>query len=289
MISVVMPVRNAAGVVGQQLGALARQTYRGRWELVVADNGSVDGGGAAAVDRWRSRVPELRMVDASARRGASAARNLGAEHASGEALAFCDADDVVAPGWLAALATALETHDFVAGACDHETLNPGGTANWHARSFETAAPVAMDFKPYASSANMAVSRAAFFEVGAFDERFAHLGAAGEDIDLSWRLQLSGHGLHFEPGALIFYRHRHDLHGVWRQNLNYGMADVLLYQRYRAHGLRPRPLGRALLGYRGLLLRLPELGRRGSRGIWLRDAGHRWGRVRGSIRERVVCL
>jgi GT2 family glycosyltransferase len=288
MISVVMPVHNAAGVVGEQLDALAGQAYSGAWELVVADNGSTDGS-RAMVERWRDRIPGLRVIDASARRGAAAARNLGAGAAGGDGLAFCDADDVVAPGWLATLARALEGHDFVAGTCDHEALNPGATANWHARSFETELPVTMGFLPYATSANMAVSRAAFLEAGGFDEGFARVRAAGEDIDLSWRLQLGGHRLHFEPDALVYYRHRHHLREVWRQNLHYGMADVLLYKRYRAHGLRPRPLRQALRGFRGLLVRAPALVRPGSRGLWLRDAGHRLGRVRGSVHERVLFL
>jgi glycosyltransferase involved in cell wall biosynthesis len=288
MISVVVPVYNAAGIVAQQLDALAHQTYLGAWELVVADNGSTDGS-VALVEGWRDRLPHLRVVDASTRRGAAAARNLGARAAGGDALAFCDADDVVAPGWLAALAGALEGHDFVAGRCDHETLNPGATANWHARSFEVELPVTMNFLPYASSANMAVSRTAFLELDGFDEAFTRLGAAGEDIDLSWRLQLNGHDLHFEPDALVHYRHRHDLREVWRQNLLYGKADVLLYKRYRAHGLRPRPLRQAVRGFRGLLVRAPELARRGSRGLWLRDAGHRVGRMEGSIQERTLFL
>jgi GT2 family glycosyltransferase len=288
MISVVLPLYNGASVVGEQLAALAGQAYPGAWELVVADNGSTDGG-AAMVERWSDRIPGLQVVDASARRGAAAARNAGARAAAGDGLVFCDADDVVAPGWLAAMAETLQGHDFVAGACDHEMLNPGAAANWHARSFQTGLPVAMNFLPYASSANMAVSRAAFFEVGGFDESFAAVGAAGEDIDLSWRLQLGSHRLRFEPGALVYYRHRHDLREVWRQNLHYGMADVLLYRRYRAHGLRPRPLGQAMRGFRGLLVRAPALVRRGSRGVWLRDAGHRVGRLRGSVQGRTFFL
>jgi glycosyltransferase involved in cell wall biosynthesis len=287
-ISVVMPLHNAAGVVGQQLDALAGQSYSGAWELVVADNGATDGS-PAMVRRWRDRIPGLQVIDASARQGAAAARNLGVRAATGDALAFCDADDVVAPGWLAALAKALKDHDLIAGMCDHELLNPGTTVNWHARSFETELPITMGFLPYATSANMAVSRAAFFEVDGFDEGFAVVGAAGEDIDLSWRLQLRGHRLHFEPDALVYYRHRHDLREVWRQNLHYGMADVLLYKRYRAHGLRPRPLSQALRGFRGLLIRTPALMRRGSRGLWVRDAGHRLGRLQGSVQERMLFL
>jgi GT2 family glycosyltransferase len=147
----------------------------------------------------------------------------------------------------------------------------------------------MGFLPYASSANMAVSAAAFRVAGGFDEGFADLGAAGEDVDLSWRLQLAGYGLHFESAALVRYRHRRQLGDIWRQNVSYGMADVLLYRRYRDHGLRPRTLRHTLGSYRGLVLRVPDLSRRASRGVWLRDAGHRWGRACGSLQQRVAFL
>jgi glycosyltransferase involved in cell wall biosynthesis len=288
IVSVVLPLLNAAPVLDQQLQALAGQTYTGAWELVVADNGSTDAS-LDVVERWRERLPALRVVDASDRGGAAAARNLGAELARGDAIAFCDADDVVAPGWLAALSGALQHHDLVAGSHEHDALNPGGTANWHGRSFETGPPVAMDFRPFASGSNMAVSRAAFFQVGGFDEQFGRLGAAGEDVDLSWRLQGAGHRLHFEPDAVVFYRHRHELRGVWRQYLQYGLADVWLYERFRGHGMRPRPLGQILRGYRALVRRLPALRHEGPRGAWVRDAAYRWGRVQGSINGRVMFL
>src|SRR5688500_9296124 len=97
--SVVVPVRDGAATIGEQLAALAQQDFPGSWEVVVADNGSRDGT-ADVVRSFRDRLPGLRLVDASARPGASHARNAGAAAATGEVLAFCDADDVVDPGWL---------------------------------------------------------------------------------------------------------------------------------------------------------------------------------------------
>ena len=67
------------------------------WEVVVADNGS-DDGTRACVQRWSERHPRIHLVDASARRGAAAARNIGVRSARGRLLAFCDADDVEAAG-----------------------------------------------------------------------------------------------------------------------------------------------------------------------------------------------
>ncbi|MYR59535.1 glycosyltransferase, partial [Streptomyces sp. SID625] len=79
---------------------LGRQTYQGPWEVVVVDNGSVDGTPEVA-RAARAVLPALRIVDARDRAGESYARNRGIAEARGDLVAFCDADDVAAEGWLA--------------------------------------------------------------------------------------------------------------------------------------------------------------------------------------------
>ena len=106
LVSVVVPIRNAEDHVGEQLAALAGQTYRGPWELLVVDNGCSDRS-IQIVESFRERLPSLVVVDATPRRGLGRARNAGAAAAAtGPLLAYCDADDVVARDWLAALAEA---------------------------------------------------------------------------------------------------------------------------------------------------------------------------------------
>ena len=114
-LSVVIPVRDAAAVVPDQLGALRAQRWEGHWEVVVAlDAGSADAT-ADVVGRYADGWPRLRIVDAPPGGGPGSARNVGAAAAAGSALAFCDADDVVAPGWVAAMGDALRHHEFVTG------------------------------------------------------------------------------------------------------------------------------------------------------------------------------
>src|SRR4051812_33344836 len=114
LVSVVVPVRNGADTLSGQLRGLAGQTYAGEWEVVVADNGSTDSTRAIA-ELWRPELPHLRVVDAGASGGPAAARNRGAAAAEGEFLAFCDADDIVTPDWLASLVEAGLDHDIVTG------------------------------------------------------------------------------------------------------------------------------------------------------------------------------
>ncbi|HEX2029439.1 MAG TPA: glycosyltransferase [Nitriliruptorales bacterium] len=277
-----MPVRDAGRWIEAQLEGLARQTYTGPWELVVADNGSTD----ATLDilrRWEDRLP-LRVVDASSRPGAGAARNIGAAAARGESLAFCDADDVVAPGWLEACVGALRASDFVAGSFDHHSLNPGLRAGWHWNSHVTSAPLGLCFLPYACSGNMAVSRRAFERVGGFSD-----DPIGHDMDLSWRLQLAGYPLHFEPSAVVAYRHRERLGQVWRQHVDYGAAGALLYKRFRSSGVPRHSLLRALYGYLRLIRSSAQLVSRETRGEWLWAAAGKYGQLLGSLRYRVQFL
>src|SRR5579875_3680549 len=63
LVSVIIPVRNAAKTLGETLGGLARQDYRGQWEVIVADNGSSDRPGEV-VSEWYGRLPGLRLVHA---------------------------------------------------------------------------------------------------------------------------------------------------------------------------------------------------------------------------------
>ncbi|HEX5945088.1 MAG TPA: glycosyltransferase family A protein [Acidimicrobiales bacterium] len=120
-ISVVVPARNAVDVLGAQLDALAAQEVPVPWEVVVADNGSTDGTRELAA-AWHDRLP-VRVVDASAHAGVNHARNRGVHAAHGELVLCCDADDVVAPGWVAAYWHTRDGWDMAGGFIGVDALN----------------------------------------------------------------------------------------------------------------------------------------------------------------------
>src|SRR5689334_3298813 len=95
-ISVIIPAFNAAAHLAQCLDSVIAQ-HGMRLDVIVVDDGSSDGT-RSLINRYRRRVRYLR----TARRvGPSAARNLGAQAARHDLLAFFDADDMMAPGRLA--------------------------------------------------------------------------------------------------------------------------------------------------------------------------------------------
>lgn len=277
MLSVVVPVRNEAAHLDEQLAALATQTYTGEWELIVADNGSTDDTRERA-RAWGDRLP-VRVVDASARAGCGPAKNRGVAVAHGDAFVFCDGDDVVEPGWLAAHAAALEHADVVAGAIVPFTDGgPVGTG-----PVPTRPPTLLGWLPYAQGANSSVRRAAYARAGGFREANRH----AEDVELSWRVQLDGGTFAYAPEAVVHKRVPATVAALLRQHYRYGTCDVDLYERYREHGVTRPPARDLARTYGGLVARLPGLGTPTVRRRWASQAGRRAGRLVASARRRVL--
>lgn len=93
-LSLVVPVHNAAPWLRACLDSLLTQT-RSPDEIIAVDDRSTDGS-AALLAEYASRYPALRII-AGDGKGAAAARNLGIDHASGQWIAFVDADDWCEP------------------------------------------------------------------------------------------------------------------------------------------------------------------------------------------------
>lgn len=232
-LTVVIAARNAIGTLPAQLDALAAQDPPLRWEVIVADNGSIDG----TRDLVRARAaewPVLRLVSADGTVGAGHARNLGAMAAGGRWLAFCDADDVVGTGWVAALAAALPDSALVAGRLEWRRLNDVAARRSRALpqqdSLQSTAP--LDRLWHASASNLAVRAEVFHALGGFDVAARYL----QDTDLCWRAQLSGVPLAFAPDAVVHMRLRRGLRAAWRQGRNTGTGERWLTARYA--GLAP---------------------------------------------------
>ena len=98
-LSVVIACFNEEATLAEQFEGLAIQEWSRPCEIVFVDNGSTDDSRAIA-EHYQTRLGNLRIVDASAKRGKSFALNQGVEAALGESIAFADADDQVAPGGL---------------------------------------------------------------------------------------------------------------------------------------------------------------------------------------------
>jgi glycosyltransferase involved in cell wall biosynthesis len=282
-ISVVIPCRNAASVIGHQLEALCRQTCLRPWEVIVVDNNSTDDT-RKAVERFQDCLPRLRLVQASGRSGAAHARNVGVEAARGENVAFCDADDEVGGGWLAAVDAALMEHEAIAFRIETEKLNGPSP---HRRVPQSEGLQQYTYPPYLpySGATIALRRRLHQALGGFDESML----ACEDADFSWRLQHTGVKLHFAADAIMHVRLRSSVRDMCRQARLWGEYNVVLYKKFRPLGMPPLRRLPGLRNLLGIFRRVPQLASARNRQGWLWEASWATGRLIGSVKYRVWAL
>jgi GT2 family glycosyltransferase len=208
----------------RQVDAVVRQVLPQPFEVILSVNVPHAGTLELLTSRWVGQHRcVVRAIDSSDRRGAAHARNVGAAAAAAELLAFCDADDVVHPGWLAELVAALDTFEAVSGNVV-DVFPAERMASWHPPTTPGGLPTFLD-RPYVLTGNLGVRRSAFEAVGGFDESLTRC----EDIAFGWALTSHGFSIGFAPEAVLSYYHRPGLRAMLRQHYLYGrgMSETLV--------------------------------------------------------------
>jgi GT2 family glycosyltransferase len=222
--SVVICAYNAASTLEDNLASLARLRYP-NYEVIVVNDGSHDRTAGIA-----ARYP-FKLISVP-NGGLSAARNLGLGAATGEIVAYTDADTRVDEDWLSYLVQPFLTTDAVgvggpnvvppddAWVAQCVARSPGGPT--HVLLNDTVAE-------HIPGCNMAFRRWALEEVGGFDPTYTK---AGDDVDICWRLQGRGWHLTFSPSALVWHHHRNSVKAYWRQQVGYGEGESFLEHRHQ---------------------------------------------------------
>jgi len=285
-LSVIIPCYNAVDTIADQLDALATQQYSEPWEILIVNNRSTDST-MEIVGQYRQRFSNLRIIEAAERQGQPYALNVGAQTATGEALLFCDADDVIGEGWVAAMGEALSEYDFVSGPFEIEKLNRSSLQNNRVNPQPTGIQeyTYPPYLPHTGGGNMGVKRSVFAAVGGFDESMPYLF----DTDFCWRVQLAGTKLHVAPQAILHVRYRDTPYSIFKQARNYGEYNVLLYKKYRQQGMPKLSWKKGVRAWLDLLLSLPEIRHNEERAQLLWGIGWRLGRLYGCLKYRVLAL
>jgi GT2 family glycosyltransferase len=249
----VIPVHDAADVIGDQMQALCAQSDVDHFEVIAVLNRCTDGS-AQVIEAFADRL-DMRVVTADRLASAAYARNTGAASARSHRVLFCDADDRVSPTWVRDLVNGLDVADFVGGRV---LVDRDGLAEWAYRYFyadkEAGLLVREGRIPYPISASMGIRKDALSAVGGFDENFS--GASGEEADLAIRLVRAGFRVGFVDGAVLRYRPRTGFRELSRQQRARAFSNSRLSLREGVEISRPsislqalrtvRRLGRRIL-------------------------------------------
>jgi len=193
--SVVTPVYNAGPRLDEAVACVARQTFTG-WEHVIVDDGSTDLPTRRALDRAAAQ-PGV-VVHRTENRGPAAARNVAIEHARGAYVLPLDADDTLAPTFLARTCAALDGSPEVGVVHTWVGLVGGHTGTWRTGPFAIPALLAR----CTLHVSALYRRELWVNAGGYDPAFQE---RGEDWDFWIRLAAAGAIAREVPEALAFYR------------------------------------------------------------------------------------
>jgi glycosyltransferase involved in cell wall biosynthesis len=233
-VSIVIPTYGRPGQLAECLRSIADLDYpRDRFEVLLVDDGGptpLDHMVAPFHSRMRCRL--IRQVNA----GPSVARNTGAEHASGEYLAFTDDDCRLDSGWLRALAAVwADLPDCMVGGL---TLN--GAAGVYSATSQLIVDVVYrhynadpEHARFVASNNMALPARGFREIDGFDPSFR----AAEDRDFCDRWLHRGHRIVYTPGARVLHVKPMNAAAFWRQHFHYGRGAEQFNRRRAQRGSR----------------------------------------------------
>ena len=233
-VSVVVCAYNAERTMDQCLASLGVLNYPD-YEVIVVNDGS------------RDRTLEIAQsygycrIISQTNKGLSVARNVGAHAATGEIVAYTDSDCVADPDWLIYLVSKMEASNLAACGGPNfpppeDDLVPATVAV--APGGPTHVLISDEVAEHIAGCNMAFRRDVLLSLGGFDPIYR---AAGDDVDICWRLQDAGYTIGFSPAAVVWHFRRNTVAAYCAQQRGYGKAEALVYSK---HPFRFNLLGQA---------------------------------------------
>jgi len=208
-ISAVIPAYNVEKYIKRSIESVLGQKFK-PVEIIVVDDGSTDGT-ANAVHEYGNSVRYLYQQNS----GTSAARNSGIQAATGDWIAFLDADDEWLPHHLENAAKIVRSYPDLQwyGAAVDQYINDTGELIYKYKEKKSGLMVdnayfsdyMIAFPPYAhfASPTMVIRKSVFEEVGLFDKE----KKIGEDLDMWFRISLKypNVGYNHTSGAKVYKR------------------------------------------------------------------------------------
>jgi GT2 family glycosyltransferase len=219
-VSVVVCSYNGAATLRECLDSLTRLNYPD-YEVILVDDGSGD-----ATPQIAAQFPGVHTIRQE-NLGLSAARNVGANAATGAIIAYTDADCVADPDWLHYLVDAMCRQQVEAiGGPNLPPIDDSWTAQCIAASPGGPSHVMLDdqLAEHVPGCNMAFRRELLLEIGGFDPQFRQ---AGDDVDLCWRWIEAGYRIGYAAAAVVWHHRRNTVRAFLRQQKGYGRSEAML--------------------------------------------------------------
>jgi cellulose synthase/poly-beta-1,6-N-acetylglucosamine synthase-like glycosyltransferase len=229
-ISIVIPAFNEGKNIIECVRSLKAQGFpKNDFEIIPVDNNSTD--------NTLELIKNLNITyTVECKKGPAAAKNAGIKIATGNIIAFIDADCIATKDWVKNIVSGFDKPDVgcVAGsisAMGDDNLSPLERFLIEKGHLSQTQHIEHSFLPFAATANAAYRKQVFDKIGLFDEKLF----IGEDADLSWRMQLfTNYKIKYIPDAEVFHPYESRPKELFRQKRRHAYGSVVLYRKYRKY-------------------------------------------------------
>jgi len=213
-ISVIIVNWNGKHFLGECLSAMRRQKFTD-FETILVDNGSTDG----SVDYIRAQFPEVRLLALPRNLGFTGGNLAGYELAAGNLIVLLNNDTEAHPAWLEEIHKGsleyLEAGSFASKMMYFDDRQRIENCGFHVSTAGTTAELGRNEfdgpdwtfarKVFGACGGAAAYRRSMLDdIGFLDPDFFMIY---EDVDLSFRAQLSGYECVYLPQAVVYHRYR----------------------------------------------------------------------------------
>jgi len=230
-LSVIVPAYNEEKIIDKILSSLKKQTVKD-FELIVVDDCSSD-------NTFKIAKKYAKVVKTNKNSGPAIATNLGIKKASGEIIAFTDADCIAAEDWVENILKESSKNPD-AGVIAGDTKIPKSNFigdSISAMGFPGGGSIGFDkmwkvtkkgYTDHVTSCNMAVRRSVFNKIGLLDEDFPVPG--GEDAEFSVRLNKKGAKIKYCPNVVIYHEPRNNFSSFLKWQITRGEGNYYFHKK-----------------------------------------------------------
>lgn len=224
-ISIIVPCYNESANAEETLRAAAAVDYPD-FEIIAVNDGSRDNT-AEVLDRLATRIPRLRVVHLAVNQGKATAMNTGAMLARHELLVCIDGDALLDPHALRWIARAFRRGN-VGGLAGNPRIRNRTSVLGRLQVGEFSSIIGLIRRAQTTYGRLftvsgvicAFRKRALEEAGWWSSR-----TITDDIDVTWRVQVAGWRVVYEPNAIVWILMPETLKGLWKQRLRWAEGGV----------------------------------------------------------------
>ncbi len=231
-VSILIPCYNEAENIRETLAALLRQNYP-NFEIIAINDGSKDNT-LEVLQELATQHPQLRVVNLDTNQGKAMGLKTAALLANSEYLICIDGDALLASDAIVWMLRHFLANPTVGAVTGNPRIRNRSTLLGRIQVGEFSAIIGMikrAQRSYGRVFTVSGVIAAFRKSALHDVGYWSNDMVTEDIDISWKLQLAGWSIYFEPNALCWVLMPETLTGLWRQRVRWAQGGTEVLLRY----------------------------------------------------------